>query len=154
MQNAEETARQLLAVLPLINRMMAAELRQEAGEDTTMPQFRVLAYLAEKPLTLSEIARRRRVSLQSAGELIQTLVDHGWVRRVPDPNDRRQTLLHLTEDGKQRHERASRRMLDHLIPFMEMLTDEETSAVQTALQALKRVLAGEEAVVGNLDDSH
>jgi DNA-binding MarR family transcriptional regulator len=153
MATSEETARDLLGVLPLINRIMAAELRQEAGEDTTMPQFRVLTYLSEQPLTLSEIARRRRVSLQSAGDLIQTLVERGWIQRVPDPSDRRQVLLHLTDEGKQKYQRANERMLIHLIPFMDMLTDEETAAVRVALHALQRVFSGQEALETESDDT-
>lgn len=64
MWTPEETARALLAFLPLINRLIVTELRKEADEDTTMPQFRVLSYLAETPLTVGDIARR--VSLQAA----------------------------------------------------------------------------------------
>jgi DNA-binding MarR family transcriptional regulator len=152
MSTAEETARELLALLPLVNRIMAAELRQEAGEDTTMPQFRVLTYLSEQPLTLSEIARRRRVSLQAAGDLIQTLVERGWIHRVPDPSDRRQILLNLTDEGKQKYQGAYSRMLIHLTPFMEMLSDEETSAVRVALNALQRVFSGQEVVETDTDD--
>lgn len=152
MPNAEETARELLALLPLINRIMVADLRQEVGEDTTMPQFRVLAYLLKEPLTLSDIARRRRVSLQSAGELIQTLVDRGWISRVQDPSDRRQMLLHLTKEGQHQYQRAHGRMLAHLIPFMEMLSEDEISAVMIALPALQRVLSREEAGEVNVDD--
>src|SRR4051794_20761209 len=100
----EEATRALLAILPILNRMLAAELRQDAGEETTMPQFRVLMYLAEGPQTLSAIARRRRVSLQAAGELIQILVERGWVARTPDPSDRRQSLLSLTEEGWTRYQ--------------------------------------------------
>jgi DNA-binding MarR family transcriptional regulator len=152
MPNAEETARELLALLPLINRIMVADLRQEVGEDTTMPQFRVLAYLSDEPLTLSDIARRRRVSLQAAGELIQTLVDRNWITRVPDPKDRRQMLLHLTEVGQQQYQRAHRRMLAHLTPFMEMLSEDEISAVKIALPALQRVLSREEIAEVDTDD--
>jgi DNA-binding MarR family transcriptional regulator len=152
MSTAEETARELLALLPLVNRIMAAELRHEAGEDTTMPQFRVLTYLSEQSLTLSEIARRRRVSLQAAGDLIQTLVERGWILRVPDPSDRRQILLNLTDEGKEKYQRAYSRMLIHLIPFMETLSDEETSAVRIALNALQRVFSGQEVVETNTDD--
>jgi DNA-binding MarR family transcriptional regulator len=153
MSTAEEIAHELLAVLPLINRLMISELRREAGQDTTMPQFRVLSYLADEPLTLSVIARRRRVSLQSAGELVQTLVDRGWIVRVADPNDRRQTLLHLTPLGQQQFELVSSRMLTHLIPLMDNLTSEETKAVQVALPALHRVLAREAVVEDDTDDS-
>ncbi|MEP7289301.1 MAG: MarR family transcriptional regulator [Chloroflexota bacterium] len=141
---AEQATRELMAVLPLLNRIVAAELRQEAGEDTTMPQFRVLSLLLEAPITVSAIAKKRRVSLQSAGELVQTLVERGWIERVPDLNDRRQFVLHLTEVGQAQHQKAQDRMLLRLVPFLEKLSEAEMAAVQVALPALHRVLVGEE----------
>src|SRR6476619_6342086 len=98
--------RELLAVLPLLNRIVAAEVRREAGEETTMPQFRVLAHLGAGPLTLSVLAKKRRVSLQSMSELVQALVERGWIARTPDPGDRRQHLLRLTDHGRAHYERA------------------------------------------------
>ena len=136
----EEATRELLHILPLINRLMLAELRPEAGDETTMPQFRVMAYLSEQPLTLSAVARMRRVSLQAAGELVQTLVERGWIERIPDPTDRRQALLHLTQAGRQRFEQTDSRMQERLLPLMKNLTETEMSAVQTALPALRRIL--------------
>ena len=65
-------------------------MRAAAGEDTTMPQFRVLAQLSEAPRTLSALAKGRRVSLQSMSVLVQSLVERGWIERLPDPSDRRQ----------------------------------------------------------------
>ncbi|HEU5088563.1 MAG TPA: MarR family transcriptional regulator, partial [Roseiflexaceae bacterium] len=103
--------RELLAVLPLLNRIVAAEVRREAGEETTMPQFRVLAHLEGEPLTLSALARRRRVSMQSMSQLVQALVVRGWIAREPDPNDRRQSLLRLTEQGREHYVRAQAQTL-------------------------------------------
>lgn len=149
MDTGKETARALLAILPLIHRLIVADLRQEADPETSMPQFRVLAYLAEEALTLSEIARRRHVSLQAAGILVQGLVERGWISRMPDPDDRRQANLHLTELGRAQYERVNERMLAHLSPLMEKLSSEESVAVGTALPALRRVLIQEE----NTDDN-
>ena len=143
----EEITHELLAVLPLLNRIVAAEVRREAGEETTMPQFRVLAHLVDGPLTLSVLARKRRVSLQSMGELVQALVERGWVVRIPDPTDRRQHLLHLTEEGRAHYERAQEQALRRLAPLLDELTDDEMAAVQQALPALHRVLTREEKVV-------
>jgi DNA-binding MarR family transcriptional regulator len=140
----EQATRELLAVLPFLNRLMIAELRAEASDETTMPQFRVLAYLSEGPLTLSAIAQIRRVSLQSAGELVQTLIERGWIVRTPDPNDRRQALLHLTELGQAKYEHAQARMLNCLMPLMSQLDETEIAAVQIALPALRRVFSGEQ----------
>ena len=54
MSTSLTTAHELLAVLPLFNRIMAVELRQESDDETTMPQFRVMTYLAEAPLTINK----------------------------------------------------------------------------------------------------
>src|SRR5689334_4159006 len=116
-----EATLELLAVLPLLGRIVASEVRREAGEDTTMPQFRVLAHLADGPLTLSALAKRRRVSLQSMSELAQLLVERGWVARQPDPKDRRQSLLQLTGHGRQHYEHASDQATQRLKPLMAQL---------------------------------
>ncbi len=141
---SQEAAQELLSVLPFLNRLVAAELRHEAGEETTMIQFRVLSHLMEEPLTLSVLAKKRRVSLQSAGELVQGLVERGWIGRLPDPTDRRQSLLHLTDAGRAQYLRAQEAMVTHLGPFLATLTPAEMSAVQIALPALRRALSGDE----------
>lgn len=141
---AEQATHELLAVLPLLTRIVAAEVRREAGDDTTMPQFRVLSYLADAPLTLSALAKKRRVSLQSMSELVQTLVARGWIARTPDPNDRRQQLLQLTDHGRQHYERAQDYTLRRLAPLLRELSAAELAAVERALPALRRVLAQEE----------
>jgi DNA-binding MarR family transcriptional regulator len=138
-----EATRELLAVLPLLSRIVAAEVRREAGEETTMPQFRVLAHLVDGPLTLSALARRRRVSLQSMSELAQLLVERGWVARAPDPNDRRQWMLELTQRGRAHYEHAHDQATRRLQPLMSRLCPDELAAVRAALPALRRVLAQE-----------
>lgn len=139
-----ETTQELLAVLPLLNRLVAAEVRREAGEETTMPQFRVLAHLSAGPQTLSALAKKRRVSLQSMSELAQVLVARGWVVREPDPNDRRQALLQLTNHGRSHYQRAQTQALQQLVPLLAQLSANELAAVRVALPALRRVLAQED----------
>ncbi len=144
----EDATRELLAVLPLLNRIVAAEVRREAGHDTTIPQFRVLGQLAARPMTLSALAKQRRVSLQSMSELVQVLVERGWIARTPDPHDRRQYLLHLTDQGRMHYERAQDNTLGRLVPLLSSLSSAELAALQTALPALRQALAGEEHDAG------
>lgn len=134
------TSAELLTVLPFLNRLMVEEVRREAGPDTTMPQFRVLQFLSNGPMSLSELARQRRVSLQSMGELAQALVDRGWVARRTNPIDRRQQLVELTRLGRRHYLRAQDNMLKRLTPLMAQLSQNEHVAVRTALSALHRVL--------------
>ena len=142
---SEDATREVLAMLPLLNRIVGAEVRREAGEDTTIGQFRVLAHLAEGPLTLSVLAKRRRVSLQSMSELAQTLVERGWIARTPDPTDRRQHLLQLTDHGRAHYERAQGMAIRQLAPLLAALSAAEMAAVQIAIPALRRVLVQEES---------
>ena len=141
---SEDVTREVLAVLPLLNRIVGAEVRREAGEDTTIGQFRVLAHLAEGPLTLSLLAKRRRVSLQSMSELAQTLVERGWIARTPDPSDRRQHLLQLTDSGSAHYQRTQEMTIRQLAPLLAQLSADEMAAVRMALPALRRVLMQEE----------
>ena len=142
---SEDATREVLAVLPLLNRIVGAEVRREAGEDTTIGQFRVLAHLSEGPLTLSVLAKRRRVSLQSMSELAQTLVERGWIARTPDPTDRRQHLLQLTDAGLAHYQRTQEMTIRQLAPLLAQLSAAEMAAVSTALPALRRVLTQEES---------
>jgi DNA-binding MarR family transcriptional regulator len=145
--NLEDLAHQLMTVLPQINRLMAVELRQEVDESATMPQFRALAYLHEQPMTLTALAQKRRVSLQSAGELVQALVGRGWVTRTPDPSDRRQSILQLTDEGRAKYNRVQERMQEQLTTYLALLTDAEHDTVQEALIALQRVIQTQESGV-------
>jgi DNA-binding MarR family transcriptional regulator len=60
----------------------------------------VFRYMSERGLRLTEIAERGNMTKQSAGEVVDYLVAQGYVRRVPDPDDRRAKLVRLTERGE------------------------------------------------------
>ena len=137
----EEATQELLQILPLLNRVVGAEVRAVAGEDTTMAQYRVLAQLAEEPRTLSTLAKWRRVSVQSMSGLVQALVERGWVERMPDPRDRRQQLLQLTGRGRAHYQQAQTQVMQRLIPLLAALSPDELQAVAQALAALGRVFA-------------
>ncbi|HVZ15269.1 MAG TPA: MarR family transcriptional regulator [Bauldia sp.] len=49
---------------------------------------------------LSVLIKELRVSKQSAGQLVDTLVLRGYLQRVPDTDDRRRQRVVLTERGK------------------------------------------------------
>jgi DNA-binding MarR family transcriptional regulator len=78
-------------------------------------------------------------------ELVQVLVERGWIVRTPDPTDRRQHMLQLTEPGRAHYERAQEMTIRQLAPLLARLSAAEMGAVQTALPALRRVLAQEES---------
>lgn len=140
-ESTDDLSRQLLALLAPLNRLVISEARAEVGEEITMPQFRVLTLLADGPLTVSALARARRVSLQAMSELAQQLVARGWLGREPDEQDRRQSRLSLTEAGRAHHGQIEARLVAHLSTLLASLNESEQEAVRLSLPALHRVLA-------------
>jgi DNA-binding MarR family transcriptional regulator len=103
-------------------------------------QGRVLSFLIENRLTVSDLAKKRRVSLQSASTLVQGLVERGWVTRAPDPDDRRRSLLEVTPEGLAHARLAKEQLLRYLTTFLGGLEPEEIAAGQVFLPALRRIL--------------
>lgn len=69
-------------------------------ESTTLPQFRVLAFLSEGEWAASALAEWLDVSRPSVTALVDGLVERGWVERRESPQDRRQVLHQITESGR------------------------------------------------------
>jgi DNA-binding MarR family transcriptional regulator len=97
---------------------MAAVERQH-GLSNAGAQTLAIIEGAGGPLAPSIIAGRLMVTTGSMTSLLDTLERRGLVRRQPHPSDRRQLLVHLTDEGQA--------LVDTVLP--------EIVAVQTALVA-------------------
>src|SRR4051794_34496693 len=69
-------------------------------------QYRVIIYLSKYGQSpVGEIANGIGVTIATASQLIDKLVDEGWLERGANPDDRRQVLIHLTERSEEVAER-------------------------------------------------
>jgi DNA-binding MarR family transcriptional regulator len=98
----------LTALLDLAFEAMLTEFRGEI-EDSEFDDLRithgcVFRYVRETGIRLTEIAERANVTKQSAGEIVDDLVELGYVERAPDPADRRAKLICLTARGEKAQE--------------------------------------------------
>jgi DNA-binding MarR family transcriptional regulator len=59
----------------------------------------VFANIDRQGTRLGDLAARANMTPQAMGELIDDLEKHGYVRRTPDPRDRRAKLIVLTAKG-------------------------------------------------------
>src|SRR6476661_729093 len=95
----------LPGLMEVVQEALFAEFRQEL-EETGYGDIRpthgcVFRFIREEPLRLTELASLAGMTKQSIGEVIDNLVQLGYVKRVPDPQDRRAKLLCLTERGEE-----------------------------------------------------
>jgi DNA-binding MarR family transcriptional regulator len=136
---AHSAAQELLQVVMLVMRALAAEMRR--GPTPVAPaQFGLLVRMAEAPCSMSELARHQQVSLPTVSKSIDMLARRGWVERWDSPHDRRQTMVRLTRGGRRVLAGIKRRADDHVARRLAQLTAAERARLRVALGALTRVL--------------
>src|SRR5437660_12486669 len=104
---ARRSAHEILKIVPLVMRTVAAELRA-AGELPAPAHFGLLTMLSAQPRTLSELANLQGVSLPTMSNSISSMVHRGWVRRTAPPKDRRVVIIDVTPTGRPAVERVGR----------------------------------------------
>jgi DNA-binding MarR family transcriptional regulator len=158
---AHETARELLEIMPLVMRTVAAGLRS-AGELPAPAHFPLLMVLSEQPRTLTELAELRGVSLPTMSNSISALVHRGWARRVtPEAEpptetpqglatseirgrrghagrDRRIVLIEVTGAGRAALERVGRCAEQHLAVVLAPLDSHARKRLQAGFAVLKK----------------
>jgi DNA-binding MarR family transcriptional regulator len=77
-----------------------AELEQSEFGDIRPTHGCVFRFVLDEGVRLTEIAERAKLTKQSVGEVVDDLVERGYAKRIPDPNDRRAKLICLTERGE------------------------------------------------------
>lgn len=94
-----------------------------AEAELSLPQYRLLAFLAEGSAAATALAGRLAVSRPSITGLVDGLVARDLVERGHDTDDRRRVTHALTIDGRQALaaadaavEQRLRRLADHLEP--------------------------------------
>ena len=103
-------------------------------------QARVLAVLhfTKGPIKPSLVATLLFQETQSITGILHRIESRGWVRRLPDPNDRRAVGLELTDKGRditQEIVRISQELYDDM--FGSTLTAAEKKSVETTLRKVR-----------------
>ena len=70
------------------------------GQGMTMSQCGILRHLEQASLTINELARRMMIKPPSLVAVVDALERAGYLKRKPDPTDRRRTPLHITPKGE------------------------------------------------------
>jgi DNA-binding MarR family transcriptional regulator len=77
-----------------------AELERSEFGDIRPTHGCFFRFVQGEGLRLTDIAERAKLTKQSVGEIVDDLVQRGYAKRVPAPDDRRAKLICLTERGE------------------------------------------------------
>jgi DNA-binding MarR family transcriptional regulator len=120
----------------LLKAILEEQLQEQTG--LLLADNEALLNLAAKPLRMSDIAHRLILSRGGTTKVIDRLETLGYVRRLPDPEDRRATVVEITESGRKAMAGA-RAVIDEGLEatWAQHVTDEEAGVI---IDVMKRVL--------------
>jgi DNA-binding MarR family transcriptional regulator len=136
----QTAARELLHVVMLVMRTVAAEMRR-SRRPLAPTQMGSLMRIAAGPCTMSDLARHQAVSLPTISKSVDMLVRRGWLERWADKHDRRQSMVRLTPRGRRVLADIQQRAERHVTQTLAPLAPAERAQLIAALRVLTGVLS-------------
>jgi len=105
----------------------------------SMPQFSVMMQLHYRGACgMSEVSERFEITPAAASQLVDKLVQSGFIKRDEDPNDRRAKVLNITDKGRELIQRGNEERYRWVEQLAGKLTVEELIQVSDALNIMTR----------------
>ena len=144
---AEEVLDRLLQVQ---NTAFALFVERRHTRDPAQPtriQVHVLAAIQEGHATsVSDVAELLRVSVPTASQLVNTMVERGWIARKIPSEDRRRQLIHLTPDGEKLLAARINARIERLRALIAAMNEEErirlVQVAERVAELMPRIFGG------------
>jgi MarR family transcriptional regulator, multiple antibiotic resistance protein MarR len=103
-------------------------------------QFEFLDYLRREPGSrVGDLASAFAIGIGATSKGIDRLENQGWVRRLPNPADRRSSLLELTQAGEDLADQAGHSCEQRLRELLEV-SAEQLAVLASTMATLRRTL--------------
>lgn len=124
-----------------VHRSMRDTARFVKTSGISMPQFFMLMHLHRHlQCGISDLSEHMDTSTAATSQLVDKLVQAGWLTRSEDPNDRRAKKVELTPEGKTLIEKGIEQRYRWVNELAEALSDEEAKKVTEALDILENAM--------------
>lgn len=127
----------------LSNRISAHIARiYETRFGLAIPEWRVIAVLAKRPgLSATEVAQRTAMDKVAVSRAVSSLLDAGRIERDTDADDRRKSVLRLTDAGRAVYEAVAPQALAYEQKLLESLRADERQALDRLLARMEQLTA-------------
>jgi DNA-binding MarR family transcriptional regulator len=130
----EELANAFFTVAHALKRTVNARF-QHTG--LSVARLRVLYTLATGgPVRMGELSQCVDVAARTMTSTVEAMERDGLVRRAPDPDDGRATIVHLTDDGRDAYQEGLRVQASTVADVFAALDDDQRAALASLLDAL------------------
>lgn len=130
----------------LSNRISAHIARiYETRFGLAIPEWRVIAVLAKRPgLSATEVAQRTAMDKVAVSRAVSSLLDAGRIERDIDADDRRKSVLRLTDVGRAVYEDIAPQALAYEQKLLDNLRSDERQALDRLLARMEQLTADAE----------
>jgi DNA-binding MarR family transcriptional regulator len=136
----------ILSVFKVNGLLVTSGDQLSASEDLTSARWQVLGAiaLADRPLTVPQIARRMGLTRQSVHATVKRLVEGGLVELLPNADHRRSRLVRLTDLGERRYAAIDSRQIGWVNRLTHGLGRTDLEMAARVLQELSARLEAED----------
>jgi DNA-binding MarR family transcriptional regulator len=146
---ARACAEELLDTIPLVMRMLRAEMRKWGEQEFSVTQFRSLIFVRQNPgASLGDVASFLGVAQPTASTIVNRLVTQGLMTREPHRQERRRVALGLTVAGNDLVTAARQATGERLAAVFGACEEDELEEVRRGLSLLKSIFGD-----GRIDSS-
>ena len=133
--DAAQVASELRVVMGQLNRRLRAEHRFPLSHGAVLGRLD-----REGAQSVSDLAAAERVRPQSMAQTVAELEADGYVKRRPDPDDRRRAFVELTDNGRDALQADRRKREGWLANAIgHGLTPEQQAVLGDAVELLRRL---------------
>jgi DNA-binding MarR family transcriptional regulator len=111
----------------------------EAADFDFLYGMSVLLATSSEPMTMGELGQAADVPLSTATRLVDMLVEHGYVERLSDPDDRRVVRVRLTKTGTDLYQTIEQLIQRRIALVLHRFSVDEC---ETLLRLMKKALDG------------
>ena len=137
---AEESAGELLEVIPIVMKEIRSQMRSHGSPDLTVPQFRTLAFVnRNQGSPLCKVADHMGLTSPSVSTLVDGLIKRGMMTREDQPDNRRRVRLVVTSRGRTILEASSRGTRAYLAKKLSSVSAENREVIVRAMETLRSI---------------
>lgn len=135
----DETTAKVLFLIPMWKKTVHAV--KHSPYHLRVPQVLILHTIDDfTTCTMSELAKMEHISVQQLSRSIDELVNKDYVHRYINPNNRRETLVELTKEGKNVLNEIDRAVFTDMKATFSQFSDHQLQQLLQAFDLLLDVL--------------
>jgi len=144
---ASEVVMTLIATSHRLQRVFNTRLsRQKGAVKLSGPRLRLLLAVEEEGrLRMGDVAEDLGITSRTVTTLVDALEKEGLLARLPDPTDRRATLLELTDTARTQFEQVRRLQMELGEELVAPLDQQQRRLLLDLLSRLNQEVLGDEA---------